>query len=218
MGSLYWQFNDCWPVASWSSVDSNLRYKALHYAAKKFYAPVEMGLFLEGEKLSVNISNETMKDFEGEVRLYVATSDLAVKQEYIEKISVDSLKSKDVLTINVNMTDKYNTFLYADLYDKDGSFVTRNTQLLCEAKHFEFKKPEIKVEICDIDGGVEFCVSSNVFAKGVYIDFDGIDLVLSDNFFDLTDGKPYTVTAKTEFNAEQLKKAIKIKSVYNIGR
>ena len=218
MGSLYWQFNDCWPVASWSSVDSNLRYKALHYAAKKFYAPVEMGLFLEGEKLSVNISNETMEDFEGEVRLYVTSSDLAVKEEYIEKVSVDSLKSKDVITISVDMTDKYNTFLYADLYDKDGSFVTRNTQLLCEAKHFEFKKPEIKVELCDIDGGVEFKVSSNVFAKGVYIDFDGIDLVLSDNFFDLTDGKPYTVTAKTECNAEQLKKAIKIMTVYDIGR
>ena len=218
MGSLYWQFNDCWPVASWSSVDSNLRYKALHYAAKKFYAPVEMGLFLEGEKLSVNISNETMNDFEGEVRLYVTSSDLAVKEEYIEKICVDSLKSKDVLAINVDMTDKYNTFLYADLYDKDGNFVTRNTQLLCEAKHFEFKKPEIKVDITDIDGGVEFRVSSNVFAKGVYIDFDGIDLVLSDNFFDLTDGKHYTVTSKTEYNAEQLKKAIKMMTVYNIGR
>lgn len=218
MGSLYWQFNDCWPVASWSSVDSNLRYKALHYAAKKFYAPVEMGLFLEGEKLSVNISNETMNDFEGEVRLYVTTSDLAVKQEYIEKVSVDSLKSKDVLTINVDMTDKYKTFLYADLYDKNGNFVTRNTQLLCEAKHFEFKKPDIKVELCDIDGGVKFKVSSDVFAKGVYVDFEGIDLVLSDNFFDLTDGKPYIVTSKTEYSAEQLKKVIKIMSVYDIGR
>lgn len=218
MGSLYWQFNDCWPVASWSSVDSNLRYKALHYAAKKFYAPVEMGLFLEGEKLTVNISNETMKDFEGEVRLYVATSDLAVKKEYIEKVSVDSLKTKDVLAINVDMTDKYNTFLYADLYDKDGNFVTRNTQLLCEAKHFEFKKPEIKVDITDIDGGVEFKVSSDVFAKGVYIDFEGIDLVLSDNFFDLTDKEPYAIISTTEYTAEQLKKAVKVMTVYDIGR
>ena len=39
MGSTYWQFNDCWPVASWSSVDCFGRYKALHYAARKFYAP-----------------------------------------------------------------------------------------------------------------------------------------------------------------------------------
>ncbi len=218
MGSLYWQFNDCWPVASWSSVDSNLRYKALHYAAKKFYAPVEMGLFLEGEKLTVNISNETMKDFEGEVKLCVATVDLEVKEEYVNKISADSLKSKDVLTINVDMTDKYNTFLYADLYDKDGNFITRNTQLLCEAKHFQFKKPEIKVDLCDIDGGVEIKISSDVFAKGVNIDFDGIDLVLSDNFFDLTNTEQYVIIAKTKYCAKQLQQSLRIMTVYDIGR
>lgn len=218
MGSLYWQFNDCWPVASWSSVDSNLRYKALHYAAKKFYAPVEMGLFLEGNSLAVNISNETMKDFAGEVRLYVTTSELVVKEEHIKKISVDSLKSKDVFTINVDMSSMYDTFVYADLYDNDGNFVTRNTQLLCEAKHFEFKKPEIKVELCDIDGGVEFKVSSNVFAKGVNIDFDGIDLVLSDNFFDLTNTEQYVIIAKTRYCAKQLQKSLGIMTVYDIGR
>ncbi len=218
MGSLYWQFNDCWPVASWSSVDSNLRYKALHYAAKKFYAPVEMGLFLEGDVLAVNISNETMKDFEGEVRLYTVTSDFTVKEENLCKIKVDSLTSKDVMTVKADMSDAYNTFIYADLYDSDGNFVTRNTQLLCEAKHFEFKKPEINVDLCDIDGGVKFSVSSNVFAKGVSIDFEGIDLVLSDNFFDLTDDKPYAIMAKTNYSSEELGKVIKIMSVYDIGR
>ncbi len=218
MGSIYWQFNDCWPVASWSSVDSNLRYKALHYAAKKFYAPVEMGLFLEGDSLTVNVANETMHDFEGEVRLYTSTSDFKVKDENICRISVDKLTSKDVLAVKVDMSDVYNTFIYADLYDKDGNFVTRNSQLLTPAKHYGFKKPDIKVDIRDIDGGVEFAVSSDVFAKGVGIDFDGIDLVLSDNFFDLTDGKPYVVTAKTNYSAEQLKKALKVMSVYDIGR
>lgn len=218
MGSLYWQFNDCWPVASWSSVDSNLRYKALHYAAKKFYAPVSMGLFLEGNSLAVSIFNETMQNFEGQVKLYVSTSAFEVKQEYVREVSVDCLTSKDVLTIKADMSDMYNTYIYADLYDKQGNFITRNTQLLCPAKHFEFGKPHIKVDIADIDGGVELRVSSDVFAKGVNIDFDGIDLVLSDNFFDLTDGKPFAVTSKTEYNAGQLKKAIRIMSVYDIGR
>ena len=69
MGSIYWQFNDCWPVASWSSVDSFGRYKALHYAARKFYAPVAMGLFLERGKLVVNLSNETRAPFRGSVHL-----------------------------------------------------------------------------------------------------------------------------------------------------
>ncbi len=40
MGTLYWQANDCWPVASWSSLDYHGRWKALHYAARRFYAPL----------------------------------------------------------------------------------------------------------------------------------------------------------------------------------
>lgn len=218
MGSIYWQFNDCWPVASWSSVDSNLRYKALHYAAKKFYAPIEMGLFLEGDTLNVNISNETMNDFEGELRLYTTTNEFQVKSENISKVNVDKLTSKDVVTVKVDMSDVYNTFIYADLYDKNGNFVVRNTQLLCPAKHFDFKKPEIEVNVRDIDGGVEISVSSNVYAKGVFLEFDGFDLTLSDNFFDLVNEKPYVVTAKTERCAEEIKKALKIMSVYDIGR
>ncbi|MCJ7825449.1 MAG: glycoside hydrolase family 2 protein, partial [Anaerolineales bacterium] len=39
-GTLYWQLNDCWPVASWSSLDYFGRWKALHYAARRFYAPL----------------------------------------------------------------------------------------------------------------------------------------------------------------------------------
>ena len=40
MGTLYWQLNDCWPVASWSSIDYFHRWKALHFMARRFFAPV----------------------------------------------------------------------------------------------------------------------------------------------------------------------------------
>lgn len=132
--------------------------------------------------------------------------------------AVDSLKASDVLTINVDTKNAYDSYVYADLFDNDGNFICRNTQLLTVAKHFDWQNPGINVDITDCEDGVEISVSSNVFAKGVYIDFDGIDCVLTDNFFDLTDDKPYVVKSVTNHTAKELKEALKVMSVYDIGR
>ena len=40
MGTLYWQLNDMWPVASWSSLEYGGKWKHLHYHAKRFYKDV----------------------------------------------------------------------------------------------------------------------------------------------------------------------------------
>ena len=216
MGSIYWQFNDCWPVASWSSVDSLGRYKALHYAAKKFYAPVAMGLFLENGRLAVNISNETMSDFRGHIQLSLCRSDLTVLDQVRAEAAVEALTARDVFTYKVPESDPYETYLYVDLYDEAGSFLMRQTELLVPAKHFSWLPPHLDFQFADVEGGVEIAVTSDVFTKGVAIDFDSFDCVLSDNFFDLTDGRPYRVTARTDRSAAQLRDHLLYKTVNGI--
>ena len=216
MGSIYWQFNDCWPVASWSSVDSLGRYKALHYAAKKFYAPVAMGLFLENGRLAVNISNETMADFRGHIQLSLCRSDLTVLDQVRAEAAVEALTARDVFTYKVPESDPYETYLYVDLYDGAGNFLMRQTELLVPAKHFSWLPPHLDFQFTDAEGGVEIAVTSDVFTKGVAIDFDSFDCVLSDNFFDLTDGQPYRVTARTDRSAAQLRDHLLYKTVNGI--
>ncbi|MDR1803921.1 MAG: glycoside hydrolase family 2 protein [Treponema sp.] len=48
MGAIYWQLNDCWPAASWASIDYFFRWKALHYYAKRFFQPVMISCHEEG--------------------------------------------------------------------------------------------------------------------------------------------------------------------------
>ena len=216
MGSIYWQFNDCWPVASWSSVDSLGRYKALHYAAKKFYAPVAMGLFLEKGRLAVNISNETMADFRGHIQLSLCRSDLTVLDQVRAEAALEALTAKDVFSYKVPESDPYETYLYVDLYDGAGNFLMRQTELLVPAKHFSWLPPHLDFQFTDAEGGVEIAVTSDVFTKGVAIDFDSFDCVLSDNFFDLTDGRPYRVTARTDRSAAQLRDHLLYKTVNGI--
>ena len=216
MGSIYWQFNDCWPVASWSSVDSCGRYKALHYAARKFYAPVAMGLFLEKDRLTVNISNETMNDFSGTIRLRLCSKDLTILDEKTASIEVESLESMDVFRYKLRSADPYTTYIYVDLLDEAGSLVQRQVEMQVPAKHFEWDEPHVTAEFRDVDGGVEIAVFGDVFTKGVFLDFDGFDCVLTDNFFSIADREPYIVTARTDRSADELRKALNVKTVYDI--
>ncbi len=64
-GTLYWQLNDCWPVASWSSLDYFGRWKALHYAARRFYAPVLLSIEDAPPRQSVHITNDHRDLWEG---------------------------------------------------------------------------------------------------------------------------------------------------------
>ena len=216
MGSTYWQFNDCWPVASWSSVDCFGRYKALHYAARKFYAPVAMGLFLENGALTVNIANETRAGFRGHIHLAMCRGDLTVLDGLRRDVEVEALSSRDVLTYRVDSRDPYDTFLYADLYDEHGRFLMRQVELLVPAKHFQWRKPAFDVRIAPVPGGAEISVQADVFAKGVFLDFRDFDCVLSDNFFALTAPAPYRVTVQTSRSVEELEQNLTIKSVYDI--
>ena len=218
MGSVYWQFNDCWPVASWSSVDSFGRYKALHYAAKKFYSPVVMGLFLENGTLTINVANETMNDFRGSVKVYFSDTSFDVLNKFRADFTVPALSSQDVLTLKAECENMYKEYIYAELYDENGELIMRQTELYTPPKFFEWEKPQITVNMTEGDGEIAIELSSDTFAKGVYIDFENCDPKLSTNFFDIVNGEVYTVRAKTDIGAKELLKQIKIKSVYDIGR
>lgn len=217
MGSIYWQFNDCWPVASWSSVDYFGRYKALHYAAKKFYAPVMTALFDEKDKITVTVANETMNKVSGYIKYGVYKNDftelLSGKRDY----EVEQLKSKDIFEVDISeFNGRNDVFFTADTYDEDGNFIMRQTHIFKLPKHFEWKKPEFKSDIkCDGEN-IFISVSADCFAKSVEIDFEDYDLTLSDNYFDITGKEAVIVSAKSDIDINDLKKSIKIKSVYDI--
>ena len=219
MGSIYWQLNDCWPVASWSSIDYFGRYKALHYFAKKFYQPISLGLFNENSQITINVSNESLNDFSGYVRLGIMKSDFTPLFENKVSVSVKSLSSLDIDSYsNKELSNTRDTYFYAELYDKDNKLLARNTELSTKPKHFELLKPDIKVDIKTAQGGAYLSFTSNVFAKNVEVSFKNHDISLSDNYFDLIDNKPYSVFAKTDLDKKTLLDEIKLISVYDIAK
>ena len=219
MGSIYWQLNDCWPVASWSSIDYFGRYKALHYFAKKFYQPTMLGLFNETDRIDIAVANESLNDFSGYIKYGVSKNDFTAIFEKEKSVFVPALSSLDVESLsNKEFMGTKDEYFWCELYDKDGNLLSRNTELGTKPKHFKLMKPTIKIDADECDGGVLISLSSDVFAKNVEVSFKNYDIVLSDNYFDLTDNKPYKIFAKSSLSAKELLTDIKALSVYDISK
>ena len=217
MGSIYWQLNDPWPVASWSSVDYYGRYKALHYFAKKFYQAVSLGIFNEDGKITINVSNEKLSTFEGHIKAGFMKNDFSSILELEKEFSIKPLSSQDVESVsNEELNGHNDVYFYAELYDKSGVLIARNTELCTKPKYFKFLKPTIKIDAEATQGGVNLYFSTDVLAKNVEISFKEHDITLSDNYFDLSSALPYKVFAKTDLSKDEILKDISLISVYDI--
>lgn len=225
MGSLYWQVNDSNPVISWSSIDYFGRWKALHYYAKKFYAPVLCSVDDSNkERLVINVSNERLKELVGTVKWRVRRNDTTIISQGAADVTVPPLTAANVLTLTPEYT-KLTPDMYRDHYIEyavleSGATISSGTLLLTVPKMFEFLDPEITVSVDKMGDMYRFDFESKGFAKGVYLDFDEYDCIFSDNWFDLH-GKTYSVLAgKGMFPQgilpKELEEKLKIKSYYDI--
>jgi beta-mannosidase len=200
MGTLYWQLNDCWPVASWASVDSNGRYKALHYEAKRFYEPIHISCVEVGEystrrditqepycgyetKAQIFVNNDSLEDVDGTIKWSLCKNDGTVLQKGSQTVAVKSLSYISIDEVDFHKTDVRNNYLSFS-FVVDGKVISEGTVLFTQPKHFNFLNPNIQVEV----NGDEITVTADAFAKYVYIRNDNDDLVLSDNFFDMNKG------------------------------
>ena len=218
MGSLYWQLNDCWPGASWSGYDYFGRYKALHYYAKRFYAPVTLGLFVKNNRIRINVSNEQIEGFEGVVSVELCSNDMSVIREFAENIKLDKLSSTDMTDTELVPNDEYSEYVCVTLSDKNGNIVCTRTEFFVKPKHFSYIKPDIKVRFEKAtDTEAAAIVTSDVYAGDVYIDFENYDIILSDNYFDITHEGEYRVKFETTLSVAELESSVKVKSAYDIG-
>ena len=215
MGSIYWQIGDCWPVPSCASIDYFGRYKALHYAAKNFYAPISLGLFSENGVITVNVSNETLGKFDGRLEISFIKNNLSVCGCKSFSVTADALSSTDAAEVKTDGYDIYDTFVCIKLIGKDGNVIQKRTELLCKAKHFKWLKPEFSVKTkIHSDKTLEVCVSANVFVKSLYIETEKGYVNFDNNFADITDSEPCVFRTL----GETCDSEVKLMSVYDIDK
>jgi len=197
MGSIYWQYNDCWPVASWSSVDSNQRWKALHYFAKRFYGPVLLSAEENGLCTDLHLSNESLKVINGIVKWKLIDPAGVILEKGSLDVSAESLSSDNILSLDFTdlLTDNNRRRESVLVYDFKGTgYETSASLLFVPNKYFKYRKVEIKTHFSFKDGFLKISLVSNTYAGYVELMPMDCDCVFSDNYFSLIPGDKKEVT------------------------
>jgi len=196
-GTLIWQLNDCWPVASWSSLDYFGRWKALHYAAKRFYAPLLLSVAEYGKTVKVHVTSDLIQPVDVFVRWRLETLDGKCldrgEQTLRARALADTLVGSYDFSALVSAENQRKVVYVAEMW-QDGELITRNITPFVASKHLELLKPGLKVQ--SYVEGQDLCidVSARYLARFVELSIDGTDAVFSDNYFDVPAGTTFTVS------------------------
>ena len=224
MGAIYWQLNDCWPVASWSSIDYFGRWKALHYAARRFFAPVLLSACEEGTDVSLHLSNERLEKVSGTLAWALRGPDGALLDSGETPAQADPLSSHECLRLDfsgaLDTAQKRRNAYLAFSFTSGGETLSAGTVLFVKAKHFSFLAPKIGAEIAETDDAFRIRLTAGAFARFVELDLREADGIFDDNYFDLTPGEEKTVTLRKAnlsraLTAAQLEEQLTVRSLYD---
>ncbi len=226
MGTLFWQLNDCWPVASWSSIDYYGRWKALQYYARRFYAPILVSPHVENGSLKIYIVSDKTKAEAGTLRVRLMDFDGKVLLEESNTVNVEPLTSKVYLDwplkklSDAGAADTSRVFVVAEL-TAGGAQLSRNLTYLAPVKEVHLLPAKLKVETSGANGSYKVRITSPVLARSVYLSFGDFDAQVSDNYFDLLPGETaeITVTSAASFDAVKAQlKVISLTDAFASGR
>jgi len=214
MGAIYWQLNDCWPVASWSSIDYYHRWKALHYHSKKFFAKVLLSLEETDGDVTIYITNETNKPIKGNVIWKLI--DFYGKRffENVIDVEVPSYSSKkiDEIIFKLDLDKKMNTVFYAQLIVND-ELISENSVSFAPDKHLHLPKATINYELENEGMHYTLTLRSDVFCKFVEVTVRQEDIIFSDNYFHLLPNIPRTITFACSKDKKEIIKNLQIRSL-----
>jgi len=216
MGSLYWQINDCWPVASWSSTDYFQRWKALQYFAKKGFEPVLVSSYKENDSLKVDIINDKLKVIKGQ--LVVQVFDFDGNEVFKRSLNVN-IPANSSNTFFSESTSGFmkkiqdnKQFLMVELVS-NGEVLSRNTMFFRPIKDVLLPAPDLKYEINPVEGGFEIALNTNKLAKNIFMTIGNEDGFFSDNYFDLIPGFPVKLKLETKISRERLNEVFAIQTL-----
>ncbi|WNQ13170.1 glycoside hydrolase family 2 protein [Paenibacillus aurantius] len=194
MGTLYWQMNDCWPVASWAGMDYFGRWKAMQYAVREAYQDLTLSMDNRPEdSVAVYVLSDRPYAIQASLRLRVYDRSGQLRSEpYRESISVEAGSS--LLAVNLPVDSLLqdaapeDRLLLVEL-EEDGVLTARRVHYFVSARQLPLSRPAIRIkELPEPDGPV-YVLETNVLASRVWL-LSEKEGCFSRNDFELIPGQP----------------------------
>ncbi len=200
MGTLYWQLNDTWPGASWSSIDYHGRWKALHYMAKRFYSPVLVSAVedLDRGQVDVHVTSDLLAPKQGKVSWRL--TDLKGARLLDGQIDVEIAPRSNALVRTIDVREQLtklgprNLLMWLDLHSGEER-LSSNLALFARPKHLELPEPAIAWSVSDSgDGHFGVTLFADRPALWTWLSLASSDAAFSDNFVHLLPNDPVTIS------------------------
>jgi beta-mannosidase len=221
MGSIFWQLNDCWPVASWSSIDYYGRWKALQYYARRFYAPILVSPHVENGSVKVYVVSDATEAKSAILHARLMDFDGKVLLDETHPVTITPLSSSIYLDwplaklSRAGAADTSRVFVVAELTNQHGGILSpRNLVYVAPTKEVHLKPAVLQAQMSRAgSGSYKISISSPVLARDVYLSFGSIDAKVSDNYFDILPGETVNVTLSTNATLDELRAEMKLISL-----
>ena len=211
-GSLFWQHNDCWPVASWASRDYYGRWKAQHYFARHFFDKYMVTAYPRDGRLKVFVVSDSQTAQTGELNLRIVTLDGEVVKEISKRVKVAANTS--TIFINESIDSLLGSVKAEDVVIAStltiGERSYSNTNFFVRQRYLNFPTTEVKVEVADTADGVEVTLSADKFARAVYLAVEDLESRFEDNFIDILPHSSRKIKVTTGLSAKEFGKQLKI--------
>ena len=205
MGSLYWQLNDCWPVASWSGIDYYGKWKALHYNVKDVFSNFLISHEIKNDSLEIYVISDSLIDINAKLQIdlidFEGNKINSWGKDILANANSASLKMKISSNDYLDHTILERTFLYLTLRDFDNKILADNKIFFKSYKDLNLPEPNIEYSIAEKENHFEIILETEKFAKNVFIVVNSSNN-FSDNFFDMIPNSKKRVKIQKEPNLD----------------
>ncbi len=221
MGSLYWQLNDVWPGASWSSIDYAGRWKALHFHAKRFFADHAVAALRDEGVTRVSLLNDRQQGLQATWRLRVLDLDGTQRSEQRHTVAVPPLSALEVGqfadAVLLKGADPSRTVAVVELFD-GATLLSQQVVYFVPAKALALSPAKIDSALRADGDGYLLTLRSPTLVRALWIDFDGLDAALENNALDLLPGETVTIRLTSAADLAAVRSALRLHSLADIRR